>query len=474
MTDQWLVLKFGGSSLVGKKQWQAIASLAKKRLNQGYRVLLVCSAVKGVTNALQEMADHANSREFSLITKIHSLHRKLGANLGIEIDDLLAEADQQMISALEQIADAEHDVQRYAGLASLLAIGEWLSTHIGQRYLARKLTVEWVDAKQALQATQEDPLHVRRTWLAARCSSGADAALQSRWQLKSRLLITQGFVATHPQGGTVLLGRGGSDTSAVLLASRLAATHVEIWTDVPGLYSADPRQIRSARLLQSLDYDEALEMAASGAKIVHSRSIRAAAEARIEVRIGHLGHSSATGTTIKDHQGELAQRREGIRCVCTQPRMAVLLLQNLNMREQVGFLAWVFTQISNAGISVELVATSETTTTIALNMINNHLDQNNLADLANKLRHRCSVSLYPRCSAINLVGRGARVALAKIDPESAFFASHPLLMLSQSANDLCISLLVHERHAQELIESLHHSLIVDDREGQFEDDSKKQ
>lgn len=466
MTDPWLVLKFGGSSLLEKRQWQAIASLAGKRLDQGYRVLLVCSAVKGVTDALQELVDNENPSESGLIAKILSQHRQLGVNLDIDIEDLLAEAGQQMISMHQRISDADNDAGRYAGIASLLAIGEWLSTHIGQRYLARKLTVEWVDARQALQSTVEDPRHVRRTWLAARCSSGADAALQSQWQLKPSLLITQGFVATHPQGGTVLLGRGGSDTSAVLLASRLAAAHVEIWTDVPGLFSADPRQIPCARLLQSLDYNEALEMAASGAKVIHSRSIRAAAEARMEVRIGHLGHSSATGTTIKDFKGEPAQRKEGIRCVCTQPQMAVLLLQNLDMREQVGFLAWVFTRISNAGISVELVATSETTTTIALNMINNHLDEKILTALTDKLRRRCSVTLYPRCSAINLVGWGARVALAKIDPQSDFFASRPLLMLSQSANDLCISLLVHERHAQKLLERLHRSLIEDDHETQ--------
>jgi diaminopimelate decarboxylase/aspartate kinase len=150
----------------------------------------------------------------------------------------------------------------------------------------------------------------------------------------------------------------------VLLAARLDAMHVEIWTDVPGLFSADPRLIPGARLLPSLDYDEALEMAASGAKVVHSRSIRAAADAGIQVRIGHLGQSNTTGTTIQDHEQMPDLRAEGIRCVCCQPEMAVLLLQNLDMREQVGFLAWVFTQISDAGISIDLVATSETTTTL--------------------------------------------------------------------------------------------------------------
>jgi aspartate kinase len=136
-----------------------------------------------------------------------------------------------------------------------------------------------------------------------------------------------------------------------------------------------------------------------------------------------------------------------------------LLLQNLDMREQVGFLAWVFEQISQAGISIDLVATSETTTTVALNMVSNHLDEDILSDLASTLKQRCAVTVFPQCSAINLVGRGIRVALARMGSVSEFFADHALLMLSQSANDLCLSMLVHTRHADELLETLHGALI---------------
>ena len=124
-----------------------------------------------------------------------------------------------------------------------------------------------------------------------------------------------------------------------------------------------------------------------------------------------------------------------------------------------GFLAWVFEQISEAGISVDLVATSETTTTVALNRVSNQIDDAALDKLAERLRERCAVTVHPRCSGINLVGRGARVALKDIDSESGFFTRHPLLMLSQSANDLCISLLLHSQDADELLGILHAALI---------------
>jgi diaminopimelate decarboxylase/aspartate kinase len=459
MTEKWLVLKFGGTSVTGRYQWETIESLARQRLDQGYRVVLVCSALAGITNALQELSEKTESHNGSEVNNILFRHRQLGAELGIEIEDLLREADKHIAAALRKVSDATCKADYYAGIASLLPVGEWLSTRIGERYLARKLVIDWVDACDALQAIEEDHSHVRRTWLSARCTSSPDPKIQARWLKKAPLLITQGFVAAHPQGGKVLLGRGGSDTSAVLLASRLEASHLEIWTDVPGLFSADPRVIPDARLLQILDYNEALEMAASGAKVVHSRCIRAAADAGIRVRIGDLSHISLTGTVIQSHDANSSHGNEGIRGVCCQGQMAVLLLQNLDTREQVGFLAWVFDQISRAGISIDLVATSETTTTVAINMVSNHLDNDILSDLASTLRQRCAVTVFPHCSAINLVGRGIRVALARMANVSGFFADHPLLMLSQSANDLCLSMMVHTSHANELLDTLHGALI---------------
>lgn len=470
MTGQWLVLKFGGTSVSGKRQWEIIESLARQRLDQGYRVVLVCSAISGITDALQRLAERAGTHGGKKIAEIIAQHRQLSGELGIETEDLLLEAAEQIKVMLKQITDATDEVGRCAGMASLLPLGEWLSTRIGERYLAQNLEIDWVDACEALQALAEHESHTRRAWLSARCVSGSDPTLQNHWSAKAPLLITQGFVAAHPQGGSVLLGRGGSDTSAVLLASRLEAAHVEIWTNVPGVFSADPRVIPAARLLQALDYDEALEMAASGAKVVHSRCIRAAAKAGIPIQIGDLSHIGLTGTTIRHPEPTSTAGTEGIRGVCHQPQMAVLLLQNLDMREQVGFLAWVFAQISEAGISIDLVATSETTTTVALNMISNQLDEAILADLASRLRQRCAVTVYPHCSAINLVGRGARIALARIDPGSAFFANHPLLMLSQSANDLCISMLVQASDAEELLRASHDALIEQGLDGQHKAD----
>lgn len=455
----WLVLKFGGTSVSGTQQWETIASLARQRLDDGYQVLLVCSAVSGITNALQTLAEHAGDDNADEVAAILKRHRQLSAELEIEAEDLLHQASEEIVRNLGLIANAADQAGRYSATASLLPVGEWLSTRLGERYLARTLSVEWVDAREALHALPESITGGRRAWLSARCKSGLDPALVSDWQQKAPLLITQGFVAAHPAGGSALLGRGGSDTSAALLASRLGAGHIEIWTDVPGLFSADPRVISEARLLQELNYDEALEMAASGAKVVHSRCIRAAADANIPILIRDLGHTDFAGTTIRCDDASQPPGDDGIRSICHQPNMAVLLLQNLDTREHVGFLAWVFAQISREGISIDLVATSETTTTVALNRVSNHVDDAVLDKLAGRLQERCTVTVYPQCSGINLVGRGARVALAGLNAVSGFFAEHPLLMLSQSANDLCLSMLLRSQDAGELLKILHQAMI---------------
>ena len=460
MAKAWVVLKFGGTSVSGRKQWDAIAALAKQRLDSGYRVLLVCSAVAGVTDALQALADHAGKNQSDKIEALLQRHRELAVELEIEAEDLVLEAAAEIRQVLGAIANGQDQAGRFSAMASLLTLGEWLSTRFGERYLARSLPSQWVDARDALQAIPEIDVAGRRARLSARCESGVDEALLQEWSEKPPLLITQGFVAAHCEGGSALLGRGGSDTSAALLASRLAAEHVELWTDVPGFFSADPRVVPSARLLQTLNYDEALEMAASGAKVVHSRCIRAASDVNIPIWVRDLGQPDFTGTVIKADDGAGAKPVQGIRSVCRQSNIAVLLLQNLDTREHVGFLAWVFAQISDAGISVDLVATSETTTTVAFNKTSNNLDDATLEKLADQLRERCAVTVYPNCAGINLVGRGARVALADIDSGRGFFAERPLLMLSQSANDLCISILVRSQDAEDLLKILHESLIV--------------
>ena len=452
VSENWVVLKFGGTSVAGRKQWDTIASIVQARLSEGFRVLLVCSAVAGVTNQLNALAYQPGSAQRR--QELLDVHLKLGRELGVGEGQWLEDAEQQLDRCLR---DLEHDPgPRHR--AALLALGEWISTRMGCCFLQQTVETVWVDVREALETVPESEVSPARQWLSASCHAAESPGLASRWSALGPVLITQGFVARNKDGETALLGRGGSDTSAALLAGRLAASRLEIWTDVPGLFSADPRLIDGARLLLEVDYSEALEMAASGAKVVHPRCIRAAAATKTPVVISDLNRRDVAGTKI----GSRVTGRSGVKTVTCQKQMAVILLQNLDARFQVGFLAGVFDTIRKRGVSVDLVATSETTTTLAINCESNHLGSDDLGDLVEDLSSRCKVTLFSNCVCVNLVGRGSRTALGRLQPVMDFFEDRPLLMVSQSANDLCLSLLVEEGEHELLLQEAHGVLIPPD------------
>ena len=317
MAEKWIVLKFGGTSVAARSQWETIASLAVARRSEGFRVLLVCSAVSGVTNLLNTLADQPDSRD--RLEELLDIHRKLGQELGVNEQEWLPECQQQLNGALLKLSQEPGPQYR----AALLAMGEKLSTRIGFSYLRQLFDTTWVDVREALEIVHEKDFSPARQWLSADCSPAQDPDLSSRWAALSPILITEGFVARTQKGDTALLGRGGSDTSAALLAGRLSAQRLEIWTDVPGLFSADPGLIEDARLLREVDYAEALEMAASGANVVHPRSIRAAAATNTPVLIRDLKRRGVAGTRI----GPTFSDETGIKAVACQEDMAVILLQ---------------------------------------------------------------------------------------------------------------------------------------------------
>ncbi len=449
MAEKWLVLKFGGTSVAGARQWETIADIVRARRSDGYRVLLVCSAVSGVTNLFETLSGEVDSE--APLAEILQIHCALAKQLRIDFDHRLAEAKQHIVHCLDQIARTPGPEWK----AALLATGEWLSSRLGAQFLQQSLDVDWVDARDVLEVLPEPERSPARQWLSATCEPGRDRSLSRRWMELKPVLITQGYVARTSQGKTALLGRGGSDTSAALLAGHLGAEKLEIWTDVPGLFSADPHQLPQARLLREVDYAEALEMAASGARVIQSRCIRAASATATPILVRDLRLCDVEGTTISNK----ASASTGVKTITCQHNMAVILLENLDARHQVGFLARVFEIFRARGISVDLVATSETTTTVALNREANHLGQDELSALVGDLAECCSFRLYDNCVCVNLVGRGIRTSLARLQSTLAHFEQCPLLMLSYSANDLCLSMLVNQGDQDPLLRSAHDALI---------------
>ncbi|MCY7355837.1 MAG: bifunctional aspartate kinase/diaminopimelate decarboxylase, partial [Lysobacter sp.] len=264
--DRWIVLKFGGTSVSQRARWDTIGRLAKQCADDNAaRVLVVVSALSGVTNALQAIADGIGDIA-PCIDALIQRHHDFVQDLGLDSDTVL----RDRIAALRALqSDARAQSRSLDWQAELLAQGELLSSTLGAAYLrAQGLDFGWCDARDWLDGIALPNQNDWSTRLSVSCRRSADAGWQDRFaQQPSRLLLTQGFIARHADGGTAILGRGGSDTSAAYFGALLGAQRVEIWTDVPGMFSANPRDVPDARLLTRLDYAEAQEIATTGAKV---------------------------------------------------------------------------------------------------------------------------------------------------------------------------------------------------------------
>ncbi|MGH8026141.1 MAG: bifunctional aspartate kinase/diaminopimelate decarboxylase, partial [Pseudoxanthomonas sp.] len=271
----------------------------------------------------------------------------------------------------------------------------------------------------------------------------------------ARMLLTQGFIARHRDGDTAILGRGGSDTSAAYFGALLGAQRVEIWTDVPGMFSANPREVPDARLLTRLDYAEAQEIATTGAKVLHPRSIKPCRDAGVPMAILDTERPELPGTSIDGN----AVTVPGVKAISRRNGIVLVSMESVGMWQQVGFLADVFERFKRHGLSVDLIGSSETNVTVSLDPSENLVTTNVLAALSADLTEICRVKVIAPCSAITLVGRGMRSLLHKLSDVWATFGRERVHMISQSSNDLNLTFVIDEADADGLLPVLHAALI---------------
>src|ERR1700694_1391154 len=264
-------------------------------------------------------------------------------------------------------------------------------------------------------------------------------------------ILTQGFIARNRDGATVLLGRGGSDTSAATFAAKLGAGRCEIWTDVPGLFTANPAFIPSARLLRWLDYDEAQELATSGAKVLHPRSIPPLRRHGIPLHVLCTDRPEAPGTVIS--QAGPASGPQ-VKAVSSRRGITLVSMDTVSMWHQVGFLAEVFACFASHGLSIDSVSTSETNVTVSLDPGANALPAA-VQELLRELAGLCEPRLIAPAASLSLVGRGIRTILHALGPVLEAFEELKIHMVTQSASDLNLTFFVDEEQSERLVRQLH-------------------
>ena len=299
MAQDWIVVKFGGTSVTGRENWDRILKILRQKKAEGYKVVMVCSAFTTVSDMLEKLISLAQvgGDAHDVCEQIIAFHdTQITKELGIDDHSV-----RDFFADLRRLTLGATSIQEVSPRlwARILSAGEILSTKVGAEFLKthRDLSTHWLDARTVLETK---PGIQKNDYLSSSAEySFSPSLLEHLNNLNVDIVITQGFIGRNPRGETVLLGRGGSDTSAAYFAAKIKAKRLEIWTDVPGMFTANPKMIPSAKLLNSLDYDEAQELATSGAKALHPRAIPPVRHAEIPLYIYSTMAPHLKGTCIQ-------------------------------------------------------------------------------------------------------------------------------------------------------------------------------
>jgi len=452
----WVVLKFGGTSVSSVSNWKSIAAVLRARLSEGLKPVVVHSALSGITDRLEQLLDKALAGEWEpVMAQIEQRHRDLARDLGVtdlvEIERQFSEL-RRTAAGIQLIGEVSDRLR-----ARVMAAGELMATRLGASFLHNEgLNAQWLDVRKMLHAELRAGATERANYLSAACSFEPDPALQRSLARSGSVFITQGFIASDAQGDTVLLGRGGSDTSASYLAAKLSARRLEIWTDVPGMFTANPRTVPNSRLLKALDYDEAQEIASSGAKVLHPRCILPVKQYAIPLTVHATQMPDLDGTVITAIGGDGGAR---VKAVTTKKGITLVTMETLGMWHQVGFLADAFAVFKRRGLSVDLVSTSETSVTVSLDPAANVLDSRAVEGLIGELSRLCRVEVIGPCAAVSLVGRNIRATLHRLGDALELFEEQKIYLVTQAANDLNLTFVVDEEQGDRLVQRLHELMI---------------
>ncbi|HEX3553806.1 MAG TPA: bifunctional aspartate kinase/homoserine dehydrogenase I [Thermoanaerobaculia bacterium] len=460
------VLKFGGTSVGSAERMRGVAEIVAGQAGEA-PLLVVASAVGGVTDGLlrgsEEAAEHGSMAP--ALDRFRSLHREILAELRSELGAETAAAAEADLGALER--EMENLLRGFAlllerppgALAVLSSLGERAACALLSRLLAaRGLAVRLLDPKVLIR-TGGSPLSASPDWEATR---QAFAPLRSD---PPAVALLPGFFGGDASGRINLLGRGGSDYSAAIAAWALDAERLEIWTDVDGIFTADPRLVRQAAVLPEVSYEEAMELSFFGAKVLHPKTIQPAREKRIPVRVRNSFAPDRPGSLVHGAAAP-APAEVGARGITYLPGIALVDVTGSGMAGVPGVAARVFQAMAGAGISVILITQGSSEMAISYAMAEadgpravHALSETFAAELAAGLLD--PVQLRPGGSILSLVGDGMR---HRLGAAGAFFGALAdvgvsVVAIAQGSSERNISAVVAAADAPRAVRHLHAQLF---------------
>lgn len=449
-----IVIKFGGTS-VGEttRLRQAIEIVAAQRER---RPVVVVSALAGVTNQLVAATEAAAAGRFDealeLVTRIRERHEESGfALIGQKIDFYesftaqLGRQIEQITSILRGVALVGETSPRAKDL--VVALGEKLSSVLFSYAMRTKtLTGIHVDSGDVIVT---DDRFGEATPLMPETTTAAARVLLPELE-RNHIPVMGGFFGRAVSGATTTLGRGGSDYSAALVGAAIGAEEIQIWTDVDGMMTCDPRVIPAAKVLDLVTYDEAAELAYFGAKVLHPKTLWPAVDKQIAVRVLNTHNPSSPGTLIT-RDGKVGAH--GPRALALRTGITIVQMTTTKMLEESGYLGRLFDVFGRHGVAVDLVTTSEVSVSVTVD------DARKVDALVGDLTPLASVEVIRERAVIAIVGRDLT---REPDVTAKLFASlHgiPVSMMTLASTGLNLSIAVDAARADEALRSIHRTLF---------------
>ena len=442
------VAKFGGTSVANFAAMQNCANIVKDNVNTK---VVVVSASAGVTNLLVDIAHTAMTTE-QILGKIAQISEIQFAILHA-LDDAQDVTSKltELLDSLKDLALHEEMLHRPDLKDALLSHGERLSSLLFTAVLKQNgVDVSNFDVRKVLRTDNEFGQAVPQL---SEIKQAAQALMLP--ELSNTVLVTQGFIGCDEQGNTTTLGRGGSDFTAALLAEALGAETCEIWTDVIGVYTTDPRITSAAKPLPELSFEEAAEMATFGAKVLHPATMEPALRQNIRVFVGSSKEPEKGGTWIvRDCKSEPSYR-----AITRRKDQVMVTVKTPKMMFAQGFLQKVFTIIAQHKLSVDLVTTSEISVSFTLdNPPNSVLQRLNRETIA-ELSQFCDVLMEDNFDLITVVGNNMHSAAGVSSKIFSAISAYNLRMICYGANPHNMSFLVGNNDSTDVVRVLHQALF---------------
>ncbi len=446
-----VVSKFGGTSMADANRIRNSAEVAHAR----HSGLVVVSAISGVTNQLIELGALAEQGHWStvepLIQEISHRHLQIAEELNVS-----SSTRQSLAEILEELTSLARGIclLRECSLKArdtLMSLGERMSSQLileALREVKREKNsaeqVSLIDARDYIKTDEQfgraRPL-IQEIELA--CAHGLVFD-------DSQVYVTQGFIGSTTDGVTTTLGRGGSDFSAALFAYALDAETLEIWTDVPGIATTDPRIYPKARSLEEISFQEASELATFGAKILHPATLAPAIRKNIPTYVGSSYHPESSGTWVRKE----VESHPLVRALALRKNQVLVTLTTPDMLHNYGFLFQIFKVFNDHKVSIDSVTTSEISVAMTLDdstLLNKKMIQ--------ELSQFAEVQVEGKLSLVSIIGNNINHTPGLGQKIFEAIAGVNVRMTCHGASRHNFCFLVHEENGPVVIQRLHEAFI---------------